>query len=151
MQSILKIGKRLWFYIILALLAIGCSGSPTVNTQKTTEPTQTLPPPRVYTTRVPEADAAARAYLEGWKSGDYEAMYALLSKESKDSISQADFSQHYQDVAAEAALSGLDYEIISDKPGTASAGVNYKVTLHSSLAGDVQGETHMNLVLEEGR
>jgi cell division protein FtsI/penicillin-binding protein 2 len=147
----LNLQKRLWFYIILILLAAGCSGSPPINTQKTPEPTQTLPPPRVHTTQAPDAEAAARAYLEGWKSGDYDAMYALLAKESQDSISQADFSQHYQDVAAEAALKGLEYEIISDDAGTASASVNYKVTLHSSLAGEVQGETRMNLVLEEGQ
>lgn len=143
--------KNYWLIFILALLAAGCSGKPTITATLTPEPSRTLPPPRVYTTQVPDAKAAARAYLDGWKASDYAAMYALLTKESQNSISQADFSQHYQDVAAEAAINGLDYEITSDDSNTSPASVNYRVTLHSSLVGDVQGETHMNLVMEEGQ
>jgi penicillin-binding protein 2 len=147
----LNLKKQYWLYLILMLLAAGCSSSPTITITQTTEPTRTLPPPRVYTTQIPDAKAVARAYLDGWKASDYASMYTLLTKESQNSLSQADFIQHYQDVAAEAALNGVDYEISSDESGTSSANVKYKVTLHSSLVGDVQGETQMNLIMEQGQ
>ena len=143
--------KHYWLIFILVLLSTGCSGTATKTATLTPEPTRTLPAPRVYTTQIPDAKAAARAYLEGWKASDYAAMYALLTKESQKSISQADFSQHYQDVAAEAAINSLDYEIISDDSSTSTASVKYNVTLHSSLVGDVQGETHMDLAMEQGQ
>jgi hypothetical protein len=143
--------KHYWLIFILALLAAGCSGTATKTATLTPEPSRTLPPPRVYTTQIPDAKMVARAYLDGWKASDYATMYGLLTKESKNSISQADFSQHYQDVAAEAAINSLDYEIISDDSNTSPASVKYKVTLHSSLVGDVQGETQMDLVMEEGQ
>jgi penicillin-binding protein 2 len=147
----LNLKKQYWLYLILMLLAAGCSSTPTITITQTTEPTRTLPPPRVYTTQIPDAKAVARAYLDGWKASDYASMYTLLTKESQNSLSQADFIQHYQDVAAEAALNGVDYEISSDESGTSSANVKYKVTLHSSLVGDVQGETQMNLIMEQGQ
>jgi penicillin-binding protein 2 len=106
----------------------------------------------VSTTRVPDARAIARAYLDAWKAEDYDAMYALLTGLSQDAISREKFEKHYRGVATEMALSGVDYEIISSLvQNPTSAQVGYRVTFHSTLVGDLQRETVMNLSLEQGQ
>jgi penicillin-binding protein 2 len=106
----------------------------------------------VSTTSVPDVGEAARAYLDSWKAEDYEAMYARLTPVSQDAVSLEDFTKHYRSVANEAALSGLDYEILSSgilSPD--SAQVSYRVLLHSVLVGDLSGSTLMNLSMEDGQ
>ena len=56
----------------------------------------------------------------------------------------------YRNVAAEAALSGWDYEILQNMIHPRSAQVVYSVVLNSTLVGDLQRETQMNLSLENG-
>jgi penicillin-binding protein 2 len=105
-----------------------------------------------YTTPAPDAKAAARAYLDGWKSENYAGMYALLTQVSKDAIGEDAFSKKYRDVAAQAALSkGIDYSILSSLTNPQSAQVSYRVTLHSALVGDIQRDPVMNLSLENGQ
>ena len=75
----------------------------------------------------------------------------MLTSVSQDAISEDEFQKHYQGVAIEAALGGgVDYEILSmlTKPGLAQ--VSYRVTLHSTLVGDIQNDTAMNLSQEGG-
>lgn len=89
-------------------------------------------------------------YLDGWKIDDYKGMYSLLTPLSQDAIQEKEFSQHYQGVAAEAALSNVDYEILSVLVNPDSAQVLYRVTLHSVLVGDISRDTVMNLRLDGG-
>jgi penicillin-binding protein 2 len=53
-------------------------------------------------------------------------------------------------VATEAALSGIEYEILSVLAGPEQSQVRYKVTLKSLLVGDISRETVMNLRREKG-
>ena len=78
-------------------------------------------------------------------------MYALLTSISKDALDEEEFIKHYHGVATEIALSGLDYEILSALVrNPQSAQVSYRVTFHSTLVGDIQRDTVMNLSLEQG-
>jgi penicillin-binding protein 2 len=79
-------------------------------------------------------------------------MYSLLTRVSRDALSQEDLSKHYRGVGTEAALSGVDYEILSSliiSPDNAQVG--YRVILHSVLVGDIQADTLMNLSMEGGQ
>lgn len=92
----------------------------------------------------------AQAYLDAWKIDDYAAMYPLLTSVSQDAISAEEFSNHYTGVAVEAALDGIDYEILSVLAGPEQSQVRYRVTLKSLLVGEISRETVMNLRREKG-
>jgi penicillin-binding protein 2 len=142
--------KKFWILILLTLALSACQSSTPPPAAITPSPTGTLPPPEYFSTQVPDAGDTARAYLEAWKNEDYEQMYALLTDESKASLSEDDFINHYQDIAVETALSSLDYQIHTPQVNPVDAQVEYQVTLHSALVGDVQDETKMDLILEKG-
>ncbi len=144
---------RLLILILMAFILLGCSQStplaltPTV----TIPPTPSLPAPQVETTSVPDPQMVAESYLNHWKAEEYPAMYAMLTTVSQDAISEADFTTRYQGVANEAALSSWDYEILSSLKNPESGQVGYNVVLHSVLVGDIDRNTVMNLVLENGQ
>jgi cell division protein FtsI/penicillin-binding protein 2 len=146
--------KKIQFFILILLLAflVSC-GKPSVTPTPapSATPTETLQPPSVQTTSVPDPTATARAYLDAWKAEDYPAMYAKLTPISKDAITEEDFTKFYRDVAAEAALSGWDYEVRQNIIHPRSAQVAYNVILHSTLVGDLTRDTQMNLSFENGQ
>jgi cell division protein FtsI/penicillin-binding protein 2 len=146
----MKISKLFLIGILLVLIA-GCGKTPVTPTVTPSPlPTETLQPANVQTTSVPDPTAAARAYLDGWITEDYPGMYAMLTAISKDAITEENFTKFYRDVAAEAALSRWEYSILQNIIHPRSAQVAYRVVLHSTLVGDLQRETQMNLSLEGG-
>jgi penicillin-binding protein 2 len=137
------------FLLVLTLFLAGCGApSPTI------QPSPDLPPslstPIVVTTQAPDPEPAARAYLQAWNSEDYSRMYASLTEVSKDALTEEEFTARYRNIAAEAALSSIDTQILSALTQTRTAQVSYRVTLHSSLVGDLVRDTMMNLSLENG-
>jgi len=136
---------------LAVLLLLTACGMGTKTPERTITPTNTLPPPEVQTTLRPEADGTAQAFLEGWKTGDYAGMYALLSAESKKAITEEQFAKRYDDVANEAALSELVTQTQPSQPYEDSAKVPFKVTLRSAVVGDITREMIMPLVLEQGQ
>jgi cell division protein FtsI/penicillin-binding protein 2 len=146
--------KKIQFFIWIILLAflVSCgqpSATPTIAPSAT--PTETLQPASLQTTSVPDPTTTARAYLDAWKVEDYAAMYAMLTPISKDAITVEDFTKFYRDVAAEAALSGWDYEITQNIIHPRTAQVAYNVVLNSTLVGDLRRDTQMNLSFENGQ
>ena len=95
-----------------------------------------------------DVEKVAHTYLSAWKNGDYTGMYALLTSISQNAISEEEFEQHYQGIASEALLSGVDYKILSSLTNSDTAQVSYRVILDSSLVGEIQADTLMNLSLE---
>jgi len=144
--------KRLWVLLLAILILVACGqpSTPTFSPTPSLEPTSTLGEAQVQTTTVPNAQQAARTYLDGWLQEDYPSMYALLTQVSQDAIPLEDFTTRYQDVANIAALSSWEYEILSSLVNPHTAQVGYRVILHSLLVGDIQAETSMNLSLEDG-
>ncbi len=129
----------------MLLLASGCSSalspgaSPGAN------------PPGASTAadaQVPDVLTTARAYLQDWKANDFTGMYALLTTVSQDAINIDEFSKHYRGINVEAALDGVDTEVLSALANENHAQVSYRVVLHSSLVGDITANTLMNLTLE---
>jgi penicillin-binding protein 2 len=91
-----------------------------------------------------------RKYLDAWENEDYALMYSMLTSLSKDAVNEEQFEEIYREVAAEAALSSLDTQILSALTQTRSAQASYLVTMESALVGQIQRDTLMNLNLEDG-
>jgi penicillin-binding protein 2 len=144
---------RLLILLLFAFILLGCSQSTPLTQLPTVavSPTASLPGPQVETTSVPDPRVVAQTYLDHWKAEEYPAMYAMLTSVSQDAINEADFTARYQGVANEAALSSWDYEILSSLKNPESGQVGYNVVLHSELVGDIDRNTVMNMVLENGQ
>jgi penicillin-binding protein 2 len=136
-----------WFVLMFLLLSVGCTGLPlSTAVQVTPFSTATALPAAGDSSDVTKV---ARAYLDAWKAEQYSAMYPLLTAVSRSALSQDEFVEHYHGVAIEAALGGVDYEILSVLVNAETAQVRYRVTLKSTLVGDITRETVMNLRREK--
>jgi cell division protein FtsI/penicillin-binding protein 2 len=141
--------------VLFALFAVSCKDqaptlTPTV-TPTPPPPTPTLGDVSVEVTPAPDPSLAAVAYLDAWKREDYPAMYNLLTRLSRDAITQEDFTKRYSEAITEAAASSVDTNILAAYVKSPySAEVSYQVTLHSVLVGDIQRKTVMNLSQEDG-
>ncbi len=144
---------------MLALLLAGCTAGPeTLPPATTAPPPSELPPPGETRTSAPDPIETARAYLDAWQAEDYARMYSMLTELSREAIGAEDFETRYREVAANAALVSpelaedgsehIRYEILAKLTNPTSAQVNYRLTLHSVLVGDIQRDTVMNLRLE---
>lgn len=140
---------RLWIVVCLIILSPGCVPVPSTVSNPILSPEPTLNSLLLLHGDLPDANAVAKAYLEAWKGEDYIAMYSLLTSLSKDALSQEEFTEHYQSIIGEAALKGVDYEILSSLTNPDTAQVRYRVTLKSILVGDVVRDVVMNLRLEK--
>ena len=137
---------------VIVLISVGLVGcSPILPGTAASSPVATTGAPLFQPTVDPaDVKAVAQIYLDAWKSDDYPTMYPLLTTLSRDAISAEEFSDHYRGVAIEAALSGIEYEILSVLAGPEQSQVRYRVTLNSLLVGDITRETVMNLRREKG-
>jgi len=97
-----------------------------------------------------QMEQVAQAYLDAWRAEDYSVMYEILTEISKGAISEAQFSEHYQGVAIEAALDQVDYEILSSLVNGYEGQVSYRVIMNSLLVGEFEAETLMHLSYEDG-
>ncbi len=149
--------RQLIARIILILVftwLVGCSTPTKTQIVPTVTDTVTivLPSPVVRTTRIPDVEQAALVFLEGWKNETYTDMYGVLTLQSQKNVTQDKFTQLYQSVSDEAALSNLDYQILSSEIKESDlAEVKYRVVLHSFMVGDLTREISMPLMLEEGQ
>ena len=148
---------RYWMILLLVMVFVaGCSSEAedathTLTPMATETATPTLPPPDQKTTPIPDPDEAVQAYLDAWKADDYATMYGMLTKISRDAISEEEFTLWYQDIATKGAVVGVEYEILSSfVQSTRSAQASYRTTLQSILVGDITRDTVMNLSLEDG-
>lgn len=109
-----------------------------------------LPTPEQYVTRVPDPDAAARAYLEAWEKEDYPAMYALLSHASQAALTLEQFTQRHTDAANEMALADLSATINQKEIDGAASVVQIDVVFNSTIIGEIRRTNTMPLALEDG-
>jgi penicillin-binding protein 2 len=108
-----------------------------------------LPSPGVTSIAAPDSEVAAARFLEAWTGQDYAAMYEQLSPLTRDAVSLDEFQTRYADVWRTAALTGLDYEIVSSLVNPQAAQVRYRLNLHSAVFGDIVRETYMDLTRAE--
>lgn len=129
------------------LLTAACNGLPLgTPVEVTSLSLPTAVPAAVDSTDVKKV---ALAYLDAWKAEQYSSMYPLLTSVSRSALGQKEFINHYDSIAVEAALGGVDYEIMSVLVNAETAQVRYRVTLKSTLVGDITRDTVMNLSREK--
>ena len=149
---------RFVFIVFLLITLVGCNAPVEVaETSPEVEivPTETSPPPGltpspVEPTLPPQAEDAAREYLDAWADDDYSAMYALLDAASQSAISSEEFADIHREFANEMALESLDYEILSAMTNLESAQVAYKVGYNSVLIGTFEKDIVMPLTFANG-
>jgi penicillin-binding protein 2 len=143
-----------WMNLILILtLLSACSsagGNGLPNLFATPIPTQALPSPSVGITPAPNAEAAVTEFLSALQKDDYETMYAMLSKASRDGITLADFSKRWNDALNTMSAGSLEYAINSSQVSPYNAEVGYGITYKTALAGDIKRDIIMRLTNEEG-
>jgi len=157
----IKIKFLPWFGLVVIILLFASCDTPTIlpsdtpttetaslpTTTSTTTATQTRLPPT--STPIPDPEETTRAYLDSWKMDDYQSMYSKLTTISKDAITGDAFTERYRRALSEAAVSTVEYEILSSfVRNNSSAEVSYRIHLDSVLVGDIQRDTVMNLSLE---
>jgi penicillin-binding protein 2 len=149
MVNTMKRFYKVGLILLLLLMVVSCR--PDASNQVTPVAGSNLSqnPAELDPAQIEAIKAASQAYLEAWKVEDYSSMYDLLTAISRDALSRDEFIRHYQGIATEAALTGVDYEIQSFLFNPPDAGqVSYQVNLHSLLVGDIRRQSQMNLRLE---
>jgi len=132
--------------LLLSVILAGCTLSSGEQTPAT------LPEPAVTSVAAPDPEATVAAFLDAWKAWDYAQMYDLLSPLSQDGIPEPDFAERYEGVRRAAALSGVDYEILSSLIlNPRAAQVAYRVVLTSTVVGDITRDTTVELTLVGGQ
>ena len=131
---------------ILAVWLVACTGGTDGSSA-----TQVLPDPLVLTNSAPDPEIAARDFLESWRAQDYAAMYGMLSPLTQDSLTEQAFVERYEEIWRSAALTGIDYEILSAfVMNPRQAQIRFRSELHSSAAGDIDRDLLMDLTLRDG-
>ena len=110
-----------------------------------------LPQPLVTVNAAPSADAALATYLDAFKAEDYNTMYSMLSKASKDSVTLEDFAKRNRDALNTMSAGSFDYEILSSLVNPYSSEVSYRVNYHTALVGDLAREMVARLSLEDNQ
>lgn len=129
-------------FLMLGLLAACGRGG--------TNTPSTLPTAPVIITHTPSAENALRAYLDAMLANDYPTMYSLLTKASRDAISQDDFAKRYTDDLNALSAAKVEYSIQSTLTAPQSSQVSFRIVYHTSLFGDIQRDFNTTLVMENG-
>lgn len=137
--------------VLLVCVLLTCLSACALWEEYTSADPLALPEIEAGAPEAPPVLPAAQAYLDAWKAGDYPAMYARLTSVSQQAISEDAFVEHYQGVAQEISLSGLEVEILSLLTKSDTAQVVYQVSFQSRLVDDFSRKTEMNLSLEENQ
>jgi penicillin-binding protein 2 len=103
------------------------------------------PPSEIAVTRVSPPESVARAFLDDWQGANYSTMYSLLSPAVARTVAKDQLEKAYTNVQTEATLRSLDYAILSVEVTPSEATVNFEVTLHTALFGDIAKSTRMLL------
>jgi penicillin-binding protein 2 len=129
--------------VLMGLLLVGCTFAG--SSGRSPQASVTLPAPALTTVPAPDPEVAATRFLQAWKQADYAAMYGMLTPLTQDGLTQDDFKSQYDAVVKAAAITGVDYKIVSSLMNPQDAQVRYQVTLNSAVVGNVTRETVMDL------
>ncbi len=137
-----------WFFCLLVISLLTACGT---GTNGTPSATPTLKPPLVDTTPVPSVETAMRAFLEAFRAEDYAGMYAMLTQDSRASISLEDFSKRYKDALIAMNVREIDYAIISTLTTPLTAQAAFKLMYKTAILGNIERDNLVaNFKLEDG-
>lgn len=136
--------------LVTALLISACTGNGATPTATPYVPTEIiLPTPQIDINQAPDVEAAAKAYLAFWKAEDYPAMYAMLSRLTRDAFTEEVFTQKHLDTANALTLKSLDSSILAYMLKPETSQVNYHLVYETNLLGKIERDPVMNLILED--
>lgn len=103
----------------------------------------------------PAAEPVAKAYAAAWVKGDYQAMWALLTDESKAKVGEDGFIGRLPRIAQEMTLASLEATSgvathpagPNGSPDPRRATVPLSVTFHTQRVGDFRRDTFLSLVM----
>ena len=136
-------------FTLIALIIAGCTSSGNDGPSIFASPTSDLPTPKVGLTPAPDAGAAVTAFFDALKTDDYEVMYSMLAKSSRDVLTLEDFSKRWNDALNTMSASSFDVSVLSSSISPFNAEVHYSITYRTVLAGDIQRDILMRLVNED--
>lgn len=100
---------------------------------------------------LPGLEEVALGFLKSWERADYKGMYALLSPPDQARIAEAEFVQHYHDVATEITMTVLETQLVSllrDGPQGQAA---YRLIMDTVLVGRIETDNLISLSYADGR
>lgn len=133
------------FFTALVFSSVGCIRSTVGEVSGTLFPQEEGD----FSAEIQEVKSSAHAFLNDWKEDNLEGMYSRLTSISRDALSEDEFKDHFNGISAEAALTGIEYELKSALVDAETAQVGYKIVLKSLLVGDITRSTVMNLSKED--
>ncbi|HQK03634.1 MAG TPA: penicillin-binding transpeptidase domain-containing protein [Anaerolineaceae bacterium] len=136
-------------FLVLSMVLGACAKLPP-GASPTPTPEAGLPTPVLVLTQAPDVEKEAQAYLDAWKSEDYEGMYARLSKLTRDALTLEDFIKQHKNAAVAMTMQEINYAVLSSMVRPTSAQVNYEISYTTTLLGTITRSAIMNLALEEG-
>ena len=103
----------------------------------------------------PAAEPVAKAYAAAWVKGDYPAMWALLTEESKTKAGEDGFIKRLPRIAEEMTQTSLEATTgnaahpaaANGSPDPRRATVPLSVTFHTQRVGDIRRDTFLSLVM----
>jgi len=103
----------------------------------------------------PAAEPVARAYAAAWTKGDYQAMWDLLTDESKARVGEDGFIKRLPRIADEMTLTSLEATTgaavhpagSNGSPDPRKATAPLSVTFHTLRVGDFKRDTFLSLVM----
>ena len=147
--SDMNMKRTLMLFLVFALVLGACAKLPATEAPTPT-PESGLPTPVIALSQVPDAESAARAYLDAWKSEDYEGMYAKLSALSRDSLTLEDFEKQHKNADVAMTMQEMNYTILSSMVRPSTAQVNYEISYTTTLLGTITRSAIINMSLEGG-
>jgi len=148
----MKVFRSINIILILAFLS-ACSGGSTggdgggfSNPFATSTP---LPTAQATIISAPDAQAAVTEFLQALQKDDFETMYAMLTKSSRDAITLEDFSKRWSTTLNEMSAANIEYVINSSQISPSDAEVGYGITYKTALAGDIKRDIVMRLKNED--
>ncbi len=109
-----------------------------------------LPTAQATIIPAPDATAAITKYLTALQEDDYETMYAMLARASREAITLEDFSDRWNDALNNMSASSIEYTINSSQISHYEAQVGYSITYKTALVGDLQRNILVRMMNEDG-
>ena len=145
--------RSCFLLLVMAFVSFipACNPRPTTTQASPTSPVvsagRTLPALVPTIIAAPNAEIAARVFLNAWKGENYPAMYQMLTPTSQDALTLDSFTQRYKNAMNSMMLKTLNFEILSKLTNPSNAQVAFRVTFHTTMLGDFTRDITMNLSL----
>jgi penicillin-binding protein 2 len=90
-----------------------------------------------------------KTFLDAWKAGKYEDMYAALSPQSQSLYAFPVFKKSYEDAAAALSLTEISYTVTGFEPQGASAAITYSASFESPVFGTIEDSARIMRVVQK--